>query len=72
MQLIKVMSAYPRRGDISLFLPFGLLAPMDFYIFWLSNLLTMIGTNEGYSRNSYLCTKLYMYVFIIPETRRAR
>jgi hypothetical protein len=33
---------------IFLFIPFGILAPKQFYIIWLSNLLTLSGPDEGY------------------------
>jgi hypothetical protein len=35
-----------------LFKPFGFLAPKDFYIIWLSNILTLSVPDEGYSERT--------------------
>jgi hypothetical protein len=52
-------------GDLKsgLFRPFGFLAPKDFSIIWLSDLLTMSILNEGYFKNmSYIQIDIYIFI----------
>ena len=46
-----------------LFLPFSLLVPKEFKIIWFSNLLTMIISDECYSRDSKLDIFLFPVSF---------
>ena len=49
-------------------MPFSFLAPKDFKIIWLSNILTLSVADEGYSRNAS-CTFNFLDKILLPVSR---